>query len=143
MLRWLLQAVLLLTPHDPAARTREVAAAVHRATTNRHEAAALLSIDFHETTFGRRGVRFGLCDHLCSTRCSDCRQEPLARSARVALAIWRRSRTGSGCGVRAGVLERLHWYHTGSCAGWRADRFAATEARTMNRILRGRRLVAR
>ena len=138
--RWLVQAALLLAPHAPVAQTRPVIRAIWRATHRRIDAAALLAISYHENSIGRAGVPFGVCNHLCSDHCTHCRTEPVTNSARVALRIWRRSGTRQACGTHASIQQRLRYYHSGACSGWREDGFVEREAATVARILARRRM---
>ena len=132
----LLLVLLSLAPYEPRAQLERRAAAIAGLGAAVDEVAALVAIDFYETTLGRSGVAFGACAHLCATRCARCASEPLERTAAWALETWRNSRRQCGRDIRL----RLGWYHSGAC---RRARFAAREADQARRLERAmRRMLA-
>ncbi|HVY65913.1 MAG TPA: hypothetical protein VHH11_13910 [Gammaproteobacteria bacterium] len=125
--------VALLSQHLPGVTPRRLeeraeAIAVAGATT-REELAVLVSIDLVETGLGRAGVPWGMCARLCRRACGQCRTEPLADTARAAVATWRRARLACG----PSLVARHHWYRLGYCG---ADLEAKRRARSTLRWAR-------
>lgn len=126
----LLPLALALAPYDPPARVEQRVRAIDAALAlganepeleHLADAVALLVIDLHETTLGRRGVPFGACAAFCRVRCGGCTLPPLERVAAAALRVWRASLVQCGRNLQ----RRLGYYHSGSC---RRDAFADREA---------------
>ncbi len=104
-----------LMPNGPPDRLRSVATAIAQVATTTNDAAVLVTIDYFETGFERRGIPFGLVSwrHRIAGR-------PLAECAQAALDMLRRARRCSD-----DVELYLGWYHTGRCE---ADSYSRRQA---------------
>lgn len=115
-----------VAPHEPRGRLEELARVVAEATPHPVEQAVLLNVDFHETTWGRRGIRFGLSgirDRL-----------PLRAAVGVALRSLRRARDLCSRGDWSRVDRILGHYHHG--AGCAPDAYSRGEAAFNDRLQR-------
>ena len=142
----ILAILLWLAPYDPPSRLEERARVIARATGNAEEQAILIAVDFCETTFGRRGIPFGVTEGYAARQraIQEARRNhttvPPAYTAddgaRSILNIIRRF--GPWC-QRPRQSREMHWarvlgfFHSGDYC--RADPYSASESRLVSRIL--------
>lgn len=126
----ILAIALALAPYTPRQDVAARAVAAIEFSDTAADALALIVIDLHETTLGRRGVPYGTCSAFCRSRCAGCSAPDARAAAEVAARVWRRS--GEQCGVSR-LRERFGFYHSGSC---RRDAFADREAAAHRAVVR-------
>lgn len=116
-----LSFMLLIAPREPDERLHSVAQTVVEATSDPREQALLLTVSFYETTWGRRGIPFG----VSSLR----RANPTpAECATFALTILRRAQRMCPRSVAA----QLGFYHHGR--GCNPDRYSIAESVMVSRM---------
>lgn len=116
-----LSFMLVVAPHEPRARLESIARTVVEATPDTREQALLLTISFYETTWGRRGIPFGVSSFR--------RPNPTQREcADFALQILRRSAHMCPRSI-AGQLG--HYHHGNGCS---VDSYSLSESRTVFRM---------
>lgn len=121
-----LAVMTTVAPHEPPERLSELARAVVAATPDPVEQAVLLDVDFHETTWGRPGIRFGLSG--VRTRLS------LRDAAPVALRYLRRARDICSGGRWERFDRMFGFYHHGN--GCAPDAYSRGEAAFYERLYR-------
>lgn len=113
--------MLLIAPHEPREQLQSVAQTVVEATSDPREQALLLTVSFYETTWGRRGIPFGVSSlHRSNPTPSEC--------AEFALAILRRAQRR----CPRSVASQLGFYHHGQ--GCAPDRYAIAESLMVTRM---------
>lgn len=121
---FILALMLSLAPNRPVYRLDPIARAIATVAVDQEDVALLVTTSFYETTFGRKGIPFGI----------SCCYRPgmgLRQSAQIALRILHTSKRVCG-GTAAGVFAR---YRLGRC---RAQAHDFKRARTYNRLLLNR-----
>lgn len=117
-----LTVMATFAPSAPRDRLEVIARTVVTVTDDPQEQALLLTISFYETTFGRRGIPFGISSVNRTGH-------TLLDDAQSSLRILRRSRVR--CNV--GYAPLLGHYHHGN--GCRADEYSLRESDTVRRML--------
>ena len=136
MLAIVLSWITMLAPLEPRTQTDPIAAAIASAAGDDVAmAATLTAISFSETRLGHHGVPFGACGHLCRHHCGTCHAVPLPEVAAWSAGVIRRGLAICGGNRRCSLV----YFHLGTTRDWRSDRFAATEARNVERMLAARR----
>ena len=110
-------------PTEPVDRMRRLAEIIVEETDDPVEQAQLVVISFYETTWGRRGIPFG----VSSMHHSELLHDPVA-CARFALRILRRAH--SLCPTN--IAGQLGFYHHGR--GCVSDLYSRSEARTIDQM---------
>ena len=115
--------MVTVAPHEPRPRLEAIARTVVGATADPGEQSLLLTISFFETTWGRRGIPYGVSSFR--------RERPTPiECANFALRILRRARGMCPTNL-AGQLG--HYHHGGMC---RADTYSTNESRMVLRMRR-------
>lgn len=111
-----------MAPREPVSQFETVAQTVVNATSDPHEQAMLLTVSLYETSWGRRGIPFGVSSmqRRATATAAEC--------AAFALRILRRAR--SMC--PRSIAAQLGFYHHGN--GCTPDRYSLREADMVMRM---------
>lgn len=122
----ILGLMMLMAPYDDRPRLAIHADIIADIATTPEEAAALITVSFYETTFGRRGIPWGAsASRACLTA-----RNPRQTCAEIFLRVWRR--TERLCGRR--IERRFALWHNGNCS--EIGVYEQRETRTYQRALR-------